>query len=148
MLRINRKNIWHDRDSNPERNAWEHCCPNHTAVIYFWIKRVGSFGQIKKRKMTLLKMNNFSCILHILRKIKNVKQQLKRFAWDSKISSTIWWFKDNSLTVKMLLNVLKERSEVADVDGIWSYRITSCETRGYFAEFIFHHDSEFIRIFG
>ena len=50
MLRINRKNIWHDRNSNPEPTPWERCCPNHTAVIYFWIKRVGSFGQIKKKK--------------------------------------------------------------------------------------------------
>ena len=68
MLRINGKNIWHDRDSNPEPTPWERCCPNHTAVIYFWIKRVGSFGQIKKEKRPYW-MNNFSCILHILRKI-------------------------------------------------------------------------------
>ena len=72
MLRINRKNLWHDRDSNPEPTAWERCCPNHTAVIYFWIKRVGSFGQIEK--MTLL--NDFSCILHILRKIIKVEFSL------------------------------------------------------------------------
>ena len=50
MLRINRKNIWHARDSNPKPTAWERCGPNPTALLYFWIKRVGSFGQIKKRK--------------------------------------------------------------------------------------------------
>ena len=49
MLGINRKNIWHDRDSNPKPTAWERCCPNPTAVIYFWIKRVGSFA-LKKKK--------------------------------------------------------------------------------------------------
>ena len=31
----NRKNIWHDRDSNPGPTASEPCCPNPTAVIYF-----------------------------------------------------------------------------------------------------------------
>ena len=35
MLGINRKNIWHDRDSNPEPTAREPCCLNRTAVIYF-----------------------------------------------------------------------------------------------------------------
>ena len=49
MLGINRKNIWHDSDSNPETTAWEPCCPKPTAVIYFWIKRVGNFG-VKKKK--------------------------------------------------------------------------------------------------
>ena len=34
----------------PHSFAWERCCPNTTAVIYFWMKRVGSFGQIKKIK--------------------------------------------------------------------------------------------------
>ena len=53
MLRINRKDVWHDRDSNPKPTAWERCCPNPTAVIYFWMKRVGNFGlkkNLKKRK--------------------------------------------------------------------------------------------------
>ena len=52
MLRINHKNIWQDRDSNPEPTAWESCCPNLTAVIYFWMKKVGNFAlkKIKKRK--------------------------------------------------------------------------------------------------
>ena len=31
----NRKNICHDRDSNPGPTASEPCCPNPTAVIYF-----------------------------------------------------------------------------------------------------------------
>ena len=35
MLGINRKNIWHDRDSNPKPTAWERYYPNPTAVIYF-----------------------------------------------------------------------------------------------------------------
>ena len=34
MIR-NRKNIWHDRDSNPRPTASEPYCPNPTAVIYF-----------------------------------------------------------------------------------------------------------------
>ena len=63
MLRINCKNIWHDSDSNLEPTAWEPCCPKPTAVIYFWIKRVG-----KKEKRPYW-MNNFSCILHMRRKI-------------------------------------------------------------------------------
>ena len=54
MLGINRKNIWHDRDSNPKPTAWERCYPNPTAVIYFWKKRVGSFALKKKRNLTLL----------------------------------------------------------------------------------------------
>ena len=48
MLRINRKTFWHNRDSNPKPTHWERCCPNPTAVNCFWIKRVGSFDQIKK----------------------------------------------------------------------------------------------------
>ena len=32
-LGINRKDIWHNRDSNPEPTAWEPCCPNPTAAI-------------------------------------------------------------------------------------------------------------------
>ena len=52
MLRINRKYILQDRDSNPKPTDWERCCPNPTAVIYFWIKRVGSFGQIKNLNKT------------------------------------------------------------------------------------------------
>ena len=31
----NRKNIWHNRDSNPGPTASEPCCPNPTTVIYF-----------------------------------------------------------------------------------------------------------------
>ena len=31
----NRKNNWHDRDSNPKPTASEPCCPNPTAVIFF-----------------------------------------------------------------------------------------------------------------
>ena len=98
MLRINRKNIWHDRDSNPKPTVWELCCPNPTAVICFWIKRVGSFGQIKKEiwpHCTLYWMNNFSCIFHILRKIttnwifwkRKIKKQLVKGAIHS-----LWWF--------------------------------------------------------
>ena len=67
MLAINRKNNWHDRDSNPKLPAWERYWPNPTAVIYFWIKRVGNFGLKKKPYW----MTNFSCILHMLRKITN-----------------------------------------------------------------------------
>ena len=80
MLKINRENNWHGRDSNPKPTAWECSCPNPTAVIYFWIKRVGIFGLIEKT--TLLK-NNFSCILHMLRKVTNAKNNLsshQRFA--------------------------------------------------------------------
>ena len=68
MLRMNCYNIWHDRDSNSKPTAWERCCPNPTAVIYFWMKRVGNFGLKKKEKRPYW-MNNFSCILHMLRKI-------------------------------------------------------------------------------
>ena len=68
MLGINRKNFWQGSDSNPEPIAWEPCCSKPTAAIYFWIKRVGNFGLTKKEKR-LYWMNNFSCILHILRKI-------------------------------------------------------------------------------
>ena len=68
MLGINRKHFWQGSDSNPEPTAWEPCCPTPTAVIYFWIKRVGNFGLKKKEKRPYW-MNNFSCILHILRKI-------------------------------------------------------------------------------
>ena len=50
MLGINRKNIWHDSDSNPEPTAAEPCCPNSTAAIFFRIKRVGIFGLKKKEK--------------------------------------------------------------------------------------------------
>ena len=35
MLGINYKNIWHDRDSNPEPTASEPRCPNPAAVTYF-----------------------------------------------------------------------------------------------------------------
>ena len=67
MLRINRKNIWHYRNSNPNPTAWELCCPNLTAVIYFWIKRVANFGLKKKEKRPYW-MNNFSSILYMRRK--------------------------------------------------------------------------------
>ena len=51
MLGTNRKNIWHDSDSNPEPTVWESCYPKPTAVIYFRIKRVGNFG-LKKNDPT------------------------------------------------------------------------------------------------
>ena len=70
MLRINRKNFWQGSDSNPEPTAWE-TCPKPTAVIYFWIKRVGSFA-LKKRKTTLL---NEKIFLHITYAAKNKNQQ-------------------------------------------------------------------------
>ena len=69
MLGIYRKNFWQGSDSNPEPTAWEPCCPKTTAVIHFWIKRVGNFGQIKKKEKRPYWTNNFSCILHILRRI-------------------------------------------------------------------------------
>ena len=50
MLRIICKNFWQGSDSSPEPTASEPCCPTPTFVIYFWIKKVGSFGQIKKKK--------------------------------------------------------------------------------------------------
>ena len=62
-------NFWQGSDSNPQPTAWEHCCPKLTAVIYFWIKRVGNFGLKKKEKRPYW-MNIFSCILHTRRKIK------------------------------------------------------------------------------
>ena len=34
MSGIIRKNIWHEKDSNPEPTTWEICCPNLTAVIF------------------------------------------------------------------------------------------------------------------
>ena len=58
------KIFWHERDSNPEPAAWEPCYPNPTAVIYFW--KTGNFGLKKKRPYW---MNNFSCKLHMRRKI-------------------------------------------------------------------------------
>ena len=33
MFGINRRNIWHDKNSNPELTAWERCYPNPIAVI-------------------------------------------------------------------------------------------------------------------
>ena len=53
ILKTNRKNIWHDRDSNSKPTSWERCCRNPTAVIHFWIKTVGNFGLIKKKKNDL-----------------------------------------------------------------------------------------------
>ena len=35
FLKRDRKNIWHDSDSNPEPTAREPCYPKPTAVIYF-----------------------------------------------------------------------------------------------------------------
>ena len=34
ILGINRKNIWHDSDSNPEPTAREHCC-SRTVLLSF-----------------------------------------------------------------------------------------------------------------
>ena len=78
MLLKNHKNFWQGSYSNPEPTAWESFCPKSTAVIYFWIKRVGNFGLKKKRPYW---MNNFSCILHILRKIKRIFQGFSRRSW-------------------------------------------------------------------
>ena len=50
MLGINHKNFWQGSDSNREPTAWEPCCPKPTAVIYFWKKRVGKIGLMKKKK--------------------------------------------------------------------------------------------------
>ena len=71
MLGINRKDIWHDRDSNPKPTAWERCCPNPTAAIYFWIKRVESFALKKKKFDPTVHCTEwiFFCIFHIRRKI-------------------------------------------------------------------------------
>ena len=35
MLGINREKFWPGNDSNPKPTAWERCCPNPTAVIFF-----------------------------------------------------------------------------------------------------------------
>ena len=51
MLGINRENFWQGSDSNPEPTAGELCCPKPTAVIFFWIKRLGNFG-LKKNDPT------------------------------------------------------------------------------------------------
>ena len=90
MLKINRKNIWHDSDSNPEPTAWEPCCPAPTTVIYFWIIGVGNFGLKKKEKRPYW-MNNFSCVLHMRRKITRGAVPLRYFSlnrsrndWSSK----------------------------------------------------------------
>ena len=96
MLMVNRKNIWNARDSNPKPTAWERCCPNPPAVIYFWIKRVGSFTLQKKEiwpHCTLYWMNNFSCIFHIRPKIK------KRY-WMKKIQCAV-----NSVRNSALLQI-------------------------------------------
>ena len=45
------KIFWQGSDSNPEPTAWEPCCLKPTAVIYFWIKRVGNFA-LKKNDPT------------------------------------------------------------------------------------------------
>ena len=74
----NCKVFWHDRDSNPGPTALEPCCPNLTAVIHFWIKRVGNF-RLKKKEKRPYWMNNFSCILHIRRKITRGAAALRYF---------------------------------------------------------------------
>ena len=94
MLRVNRKNIWHNGDSNPKPTASERCCPNLTAVTYFWRKRVGSFALKKKEKQPYW-MNNFSCILHMLRKITGKELELARGGhpwkdWTVVLSSWRW----------------------------------------------------------
>ena len=62
MLGKNRKNIWYNRDSNPKPTAWERCCPDPIAVIYFWTKRVGGFELKKTPLYTVL---NELVFLHI-----------------------------------------------------------------------------------
>ena len=86
MLGINRKNFWQGNDTNPEPTAWEPCCPKPTAVICFWIKRAGNFSLKKKEKRPYW-MNNFSCILHILRKIikRKIKQERSQLAQPIKL---------------------------------------------------------------
>ena len=69
----NRKKNWHDRDSNPGPTSSEPCFPNPTAVIYFWIKRIGNFGLTKKRKTTPL---NEWFFLHTAYAAKNKKKYL------------------------------------------------------------------------
>ena len=97
MLGINRKNIWHDRGSNPEPTIWKPCCPNTTAVIYFWIKRIGNFGLKKKEKRPYW-VNNFSYILHMRRKITKSRNEklFPKFLW------LLWSF---SVTGKNTSNV-------------------------------------------
>ena len=73
MLRINRKNFWQGSDWNLEPTAWDRCCPNPTAFICFWIKRVGSFGL---EKTTLL---NEWFSLYITYTAKNNKNFIFRF---------------------------------------------------------------------
>ena len=62
-----------------ETRIWTYClrnfCPNPTAVIYFWIKRVGNF-ELKEKEKWPYWMNNFSCILHMRRKIITEKHCL------------------------------------------------------------------------
>ena len=83
MLGINRKKIWQGSDSKPEPNPWEPCCPTPTAVIYFWIKRVGSFGQIKKKKNDPTEWIIFFCIYSYT--AKNNKKTTK----DKQLSKTL-----------------------------------------------------------
>ena len=52
MLGINREKFWQGSDSNSEPTASEPCCAKTTAVIYFWIKRFGNFGQMKNNDPT------------------------------------------------------------------------------------------------
>ena len=64
----------------PGPTAWQPCCRNPTAVIHFWIKRVGNFAL--KRKIRPYWMNNFSCILQMRRKIKIYFSSKFTVFWD------------------------------------------------------------------
>ena len=68
MLRINRKIIWHDRDSNLKPSAWQRCCPNH--CCHFFLNKKWAISGLKKEKRPHW-MNSFSCVLHMRRKIIN-----------------------------------------------------------------------------
>ena len=98
----------------PGPTAWEPCSLNATAVICFWMKRVGSFGLKKKAKRTYW-LNNFSCILHMRRKVIIFPQSSpshsfwffdRKFAGNSRL---LWWFKHilNHWIDSMLKTVVK-----------------------------------------
>ena len=92
MLGINRKYFLQGSDSNPEPTAWEPCCPTPTAVIYFWIKRVGNFGQIKKRTTTLLNEQFFSYISYTAKNNKFVEVlQTFQHCGHLYVKQTHWW---------------------------------------------------------
>ena len=118
MLEINRKNIWHGSDSNPEPIAWEPCCPKPTAVIYFWIKRVGNFGLKKKEKQPYW-MNNFSCILHMRWKIKMVRAM-------DKCAKIIFWAKNSAHSLTR--EILKPTTQIKDLGLIVESKVTSKNT--------------------